>query len=71
MTCPLCETDAAERALRNPCCAARHIELATRDDAARLLSQVAHKWGHDRDDLRNRIAEIRRAQRKATGEPAR
>lgn len=71
MTCELCDRDAGERDMRKPCCAAREIERATRDDAARLLHQIAHKFGHDPADLRRRIADIRRAARKPSGEPAR
>lgn len=71
MTCELCESNGGTADLTKPCCAARHIERATRDDAARMLFQIAHRFGHDPDDLRRRIADIRRAARKPTGEPAR
>ena len=71
MTCPHCTTSSGEYDKRKLCCAARFVEQATRDDAARLLAQTADRYGHDIDDLRNGIAHIRRERRKPSGEPAR
>ena len=62
MTCELCDRDAGERDMRKPCCAARHIERATRDDIARLIAQFSHKYGHDSAELRKRIKVLRRQQ---------
>ena len=60
MTCHQCDTPDPRRL----CCAAHKVERASRDDD-RLIHQVADQYGHDIDDLRNGVAEIRRERRKA------
>lgn len=63
MTCPNCTTHDPRRL----CCASHKVERATRDDD-RLIHQVARQYGHNVDDLRNGVAEIRRERRKAQGQ---
>lgn len=67
MTCPHCTTSSGEFDKRKLCCAVRFIEKATRDDADRLITQTAQKFGHSTDDLKAGIASIRRERRKAQG----
>lgn len=70
MTCDECDGESGVYDLRKPCCAARHIELETREQAARLIAHLSAKYGHDADQLRAEVVKRRRALRKDSGEIA-
>jgi len=69
--CEHCATDSGVYDMRRPCCAARKAEQTIRDDSARTVNLIAAKHGHDADDMRARIAAMRRSRRSASADAAR